>query len=94
MIPWIIPNLCWLRKALAEENINSIVDTAEDINFSSNSRTFFGLSLIISIVSDDDVLVVDEIFLCVLLSLKLKIVNTQLTHRCHDIHSVSVPFKK
>jgi hypothetical protein len=34
-----------------EENINSIVDTADDINLSSNSRTLFGLSLIISIVS-------------------------------------------
>ena len=49
-----------------EENINSIVDTAEDINLSSNSRTFFGLSLIISIVSDDDPVIVilgDTLFL-------------------------------
>jgi hypothetical protein len=76
-----------------EENINSIVDIADDINFSSNSRTFFGLSLIISIASDDDVLVVDDTFLYVLPSSKLEIVSTQLTHRCHDIHSVSVPFK-
>jgi len=73
-----------------EENINSIVDTADDIKFSSNSRTFFGLSLIISIVSDDD-LVVDDAFLYVLVSSKFEIENTQLTHRCHDIHLVPVP---
>jgi hypothetical protein len=49
-----------------EENINSIVDTADDINLSSNSRAFFGLSLIISIVSDDVVVAVvlgDTLFL-------------------------------
>jgi len=79
-----------LRKTFVEENTNSIVDTAEDINFSSNSRTFFGLSLIISIVSDDDP-VVDDSFLYVLVPSKFEIENTQLTHRCHDIHSFFVP---
>jgi hypothetical protein len=76
-----------------EEDINSIVDTAEDSNLNSNSRTFFGLSLIISIVSDD-VLVVDNTFLRILHSSKCKIGNIQLTHRYHDIHSVFVPFSK
>ena len=76
-----------------EENINSIVDTADDINFSSNSRTFFGLSLIISIVSDDNDLVVDDTFLYILHSSRLEIVSTQLTHRCHDIHLTLVLFK-
>lgn len=78
-----------------EENINSIVDTADDINLSSSSRTFFGLSLIISIVSDDDPVVVlgDTLFLYVSLALKYEISNTQLTHRCHDIHLTLVLFK-
>jgi hypothetical protein len=77
-----------------DENISSIVDIA-DINFSSNSRTFFGLSLIISIVPDeDDALVVNNILLCVLPSSERKISNTQLTHRCYDIHSVYVPLSK
>jgi hypothetical protein len=50
---------------LVEENIKSIVDTADDINLSSNSRTFLGSSLIISIVSDDNPVVVlgDTLFL-------------------------------
>jgi hypothetical protein len=78
-----------------DENISSIVDTAEDINLCSNSRTFFGLSLIISIVSDDDaVVIVDDTLLCVLSSSKCKISNTQLTYRCHDIHSVPSLFEK
>ncbi len=72
---------------MADENRSSIVDIAEDINLSSSSRTFFGLSLIISIVSDENVLVVDDTLLHVLLSSMLEIVNTQLTHRYHDIHS-------
>jgi hypothetical protein len=77
-----------------DENIKSIVDTAEDINLSSSSRTLFGLSLIISIVSDDDLLIPDDRFLSFLFSSKRKISNTQLTHRYHGIHSVSIPFLK
>jgi len=77
-------------KDLVEENRSSIVDTAEDINLSSNSRTFFGLSLIISIVSAES-LVLDDIFLYVLLSSMREMSNTQLTHRYHDIHSVCIP---
>jgi len=49
-------------EGLADENRSSILDTAEVINLSSNSRTFFGLSLIISIVSADS-LVLDDTFL-------------------------------
>jgi hypothetical protein len=48
---------------LADENRSSILDTAEDINLSSNSRTFFGLSLIISIVSADSLVLDDRSFL-------------------------------
>jgi hypothetical protein len=49
-----------------DENIKSIVDTADDINLCSNSRTFFGLFLIISIVSGDVVVVLgDTLFLYV-----------------------------
>jgi hypothetical protein len=72
---------------LADENRSSIVDIAEDINLSSSSMTFFGLSLIISMVSDENVVVVEDTLLHVLLSSMLEIVNTQLTHRYHDIHS-------
>jgi hypothetical protein len=75
---------------LADEHRGSILDTAEVINLSSNSRAFFGLSLIISIVSADSV-VLDDTFLSILLSSKHKISNTQLTYRYHDIQSVSVP---
>jgi hypothetical protein len=76
-----------------DENINSIVDTADDISLCSNSRTFFGFSLIISIVSDDD-LVVDDTSLYVLPSSKLEIINSQLTYRYHDIHSYPFLFSK
>lgn len=72
---------------MADENRSSILDSAEVISLSSNSRTFFGLSLIILIVSADS-LVLDDRFLAVLPSSKREITNTQLTHRYHDIHSV------
>ena len=72
---------------MADVNRSSILDTAEDINFSSNSRTLFGLSLIISIVSADS-LNFDDIFSSILPSSKREISNTQLTYRYHDIQSV------
>jgi hypothetical protein len=48
-----------------DENKSSIVDTADDINLCSNSRTLFGLFLIISIVSGDVVVGGDTLFLYV-----------------------------